>query len=85
MPLRLNPALSSGLVGSRQVLGEGLHTHDSYSLLWKSWTGVQGWALSPRADTISHYGLEGSFSEIQGWDDKSVNSLGICFFVNTQT
>lgn len=81
MPLHLNPALTT----VHQVLAEGLLTRDSYSLLWKSWTGIQGQALSPWAHSISHYGLEGSFSEIQHWDDKSINSFAICFFVNTQT
>lgn len=61
MPLHLNPVLTT----AHQVLAEGLLTHDSYSLLWKSWTGIQGQALSPWADTVSHYGLEGSFSETE--------------------
>lgn len=55
MPLDLNPALTAAC----QLLAEGLRTRDSYSFLWKSWTGVQGQALPPWADTVSLYGLEG--------------------------
>ena len=73
------------VTAGHEALAERLCTHDSYSRLWKCWTDVQRQALSPGADTISHYGLEGSFSEIQYQDDISIKSLGICFFVNTQT
>lgn len=75
-PSHLNAALAT----AHQVLQKGyIHMTLIHSF------GKAEQALSPGADTVSHYDLEGSFSEIQHRDDKSVNSFGICFFVNSQT